>query len=148
MPDPIDVHVGARVRVKRTLRGLTQQALGDLVGLTFQQIQKYERGTNRIGSSRLFKIAQALETPVAFFFDDMPEEIAGFGKKGMAEEGEPFQVENHTTRRSTLEFVRAYYQIGDQEVREKFRQLVMSIADSEVDFGQGEATSSGSDADA
>lgn len=134
MPDPIDVHVGSRVRMQRTLRGFTQQGLGDVVGLTFQQIQKYERGTNRIGSSRLFKIAHALETPIGFFFDEMPEEITGYGKKGMAEQAEPFEVDRTVMRRATLEFVRAYYQIGDLAIRDKFRELVYSIADSDADF--------------
>lgn len=134
MPDPIDMHVGSRVRMKRTLKGLTQKGLGDMVGLTFQQIQKYERGSNRIGSSRLFKLAQALETHIAFFFDEMPDEITGYGKKGMADAATPYEVDRTVLRRATLEFVRAYYKIEDENVREKFKTLLFAIADSDVDF--------------
>ena len=71
-PNPIDVHVGKRLRLRRTLLGMSQERLGELLGLTFQQVQKYERGANRIGSSRLFELGQILDVPVSFFFDDMP----------------------------------------------------------------------------
>ncbi|WND01348.1 helix-turn-helix transcriptional regulator [Temperatibacter marinus] len=135
MPDPIDVHVGGRVRMQRTLKGYTQQGLGEVVGLTFQQIQKYERGTNRIGSSRLFRIARALETPIGFFFDDMPQEICGYGKKGMAEHAADFEIDRTVLRRATLEFVRAYYQISDDNVRDHFRMLILAISKSEIEFG-------------
>ena len=74
-PNPIDVHVGSRVRLRRTLLGMSQEKLGDALGLTFQQVQKYERGANRIGSSRLYKLSQILDVPVSFFFDDMPDDI-------------------------------------------------------------------------
>src|ERR687896_162580 len=73
-PNPIDVHVGKRLRLRRTLLGMSQERLGELLGLTFQQVQKYERGVNRIGSSRLYELGQILDVPVSFFFDDMPEE--------------------------------------------------------------------------
>ena len=73
---PVDIHVGARLRARRTLLGMTQTDLGDAIGLTFQQAQKYERGTNRISASKLFKLCQVLDVPVNFFFDDMPREIA------------------------------------------------------------------------
>src|SRR5260370_738995 len=69
---PVDVHVGARMRQRRTLLGMSQEKLGTAVGLTFQQIQKYERGSNRIGSSRLFEFAKVLDVPVSYFFDEMP----------------------------------------------------------------------------
>src|ERR1700748_1341571 len=71
-PNPVDVHVGSRVRLRRTLLGMSQEKLGNAVGLTFQQIQKYERGANRIGASRLFDMSRVLDVPVQFFFDDMP----------------------------------------------------------------------------
>src|SRR5262245_8084214 len=73
--DPVDVHVGSRVRLRRTLLGLSQERLGEAVGLTFQQIQKYERGANRIGASRMYDLAHVLDVPVSFFFEDMPEEV-------------------------------------------------------------------------
>src|ERR1019366_10677585 len=78
-PSPVDMHVGARVRLRRTLLGMSQEKLGTAVGLTFQQIQKYERGANRIGASRLFDMARALDVPVQFFFDEMPPEPAAEG---------------------------------------------------------------------
>ncbi|WP_339862292.1 helix-turn-helix transcriptional regulator [Paremcibacter congregatus] len=81
-PDPVDIHVGSRVRLRRTLLGISQSTLGDKLSVTFQQVQKYERGANRIGSSRLYRIAEALDVPVAFFFDDMPEEITGKAPSG------------------------------------------------------------------
>jgi transcriptional regulator with XRE-family HTH domain len=77
-PNPIDVHVGKRLRLRRTLLGMSQERLGESLGLTFQQVQKYERGANRIGSSRLFELGQILDVPVSFFFDDMPG-TAGVG---------------------------------------------------------------------
>ena len=75
--DPIDIHVGKRVRIKRRLLGMSQTVLGDAIGISFQQMQKYERSANRISASRLFEISQVLDVPVSFFFDDMPEELAG-----------------------------------------------------------------------
>src|SRR5437868_8301678 len=75
-PNPTDVHVGARVRLRRTLLGMSQEKLGEALGLTFQQVQKYERGTNRIGASRLFDLSRVLEVPVSFFFEDMAREVA------------------------------------------------------------------------
>src|SRR3546814_3329079 len=81
-PDPVDVHVGGRVRLRRTLLGMSQEKLGSALGLTFQQIQKYERGTNRIGSSRLHQLSRVLDVPVSFFFDDMP----GAGRPRFGEE--------------------------------------------------------------
>ena len=75
-PNPIDVHVGSRVRLRRQLMKMSQEKLGDELGVTFQQVQKYERGANRIGSSRLFDLSRVLDVPVSFFFDDMPAEIA------------------------------------------------------------------------
>jgi transcriptional regulator with XRE-family HTH domain len=75
-PNPIDVHVGSRVRLRRTLLGMSQEKLGEAIGLTFQQVQKYERGSNRIGASRLFDLARVLDVPVGFFFDDMSEDVA------------------------------------------------------------------------
>src|SRR3982751_5187523 len=71
-PNPTDVHVGARVRLRRTLLGLSQEKLADAIGLTFQQVQKYERGANRVGSSRLYDLSRVLDVPIAYFFDEMP----------------------------------------------------------------------------
>ncbi len=76
-PNPIDVHVGTRIRLRRTLLGLSQEKLGEAIGLTFQQVQKYERGANRVGSSRLFDLSRVLDVPIAYFFDEMPGSGAG-----------------------------------------------------------------------
>ena len=76
IPSPVDVHVGARLRVRRTLLGMSQTTLGDAIGVAFQQMQKYERGTNRISSSRLYALARVLDVPLQYFFDDMPTAVA------------------------------------------------------------------------
>ena len=124
----VDAHVGLRVRRRRTLLGMNQTALADAVGLTFQQIQKYERGTNRIGSSRLYQFSQVLDVPVSFFFDAMPEEIAGRPPSvsdAQVAGGEDDQI----SRRETLELVRAYYRISDPADRKHAREFVKLISD-------------------
>ena len=77
-PSPIDVHVGSRIRLRRTLLGMSQERLGEALGLTFQQVQKYERGVNRVGASRLFDLARVLDVAISFFFVDMPDSIAEY----------------------------------------------------------------------
>ncbi len=124
-PDPVDIHVGGRVRLRRTLLGMSQEKLGGALGLTFQQVQKYERGANRIGSSRLYHLSHILDVPVSFFFDDMPVEVAG---GGFAEGGQQVYDQEKLSRRETLELVRAYYQIEDPEVRKRMFELVKAIA--------------------
>src|SRR5688500_15629609 len=81
-PRPVDAHVGARVRLRRTMLGMSQERLADELGLTFQQVQKYERGTNRVGSSRLYELSKILDVPIQFFFDEMPDEIAATARTG------------------------------------------------------------------
>lgn len=129
-PNPIDIHVGSRVRLRRTLLGMSQEKLADAVGLTFQQIQKYERGTNRIGSSRLYQFAQVLDVPVSFFFDGMPSEASNGAPSGDSDV-EPFE-QDQFTRRETLELVRAYYRISDNRVRSKLFDLVKAVAAGEA----------------
>ena len=126
-PKAVDAHVGSRVRLRRTLLGMSQEKLGQAVSLTFQQIQKYERGTNRIGSSRLYQFSQVLDVPVSFFFDDMPAEVAGRAP-GLGEgPAEVFETEK-LARRETLELVRAYYRIPDPAVRKRVFELVKAVA--------------------
>src|ERR1700710_1735968 len=96
-PNPVDVHVGSRVRLRRTLLGMSQGNLGEAIGLTFQQVQKYESGTNRMGGSRLYDISQALDVPVSFFFDDMANETAG-RQGGLADSQESFGSKELSTR--------------------------------------------------
>lgn len=127
-PDPIDVHVGARVRLRRTLLGMSQGKLGDALGLTFQQIQKYERGANRIGSSRLYRLSGILDVPVSFFFDELPEEVVT-GAQVSGTSGEKFETER-LARRETLELVRAYYQISDNKVRKRVFEFVKALGKS------------------
>ena len=126
-PNPVDVHVGGRVRLRRTLLGMSQEKLGEALGLTFQQVQKYERGTNRIGSSRLFQLSKVLNVPIAFFFDDMPENIEQ-RFDGMHESHEPFE-DDPLHKRETLELVRAYYRISDANARKRLFELVKAMAD-------------------
>ena len=128
-PDPIDVHVGSRVRMRRTLLGMSQEKLGNALGLTFQQIQKYERGANRIGSSRLYKLSKILDVPVAYFFDDMPEQT-GKRARGFSDSGPQAFEQEKLAKRETLELVRAYYRISDPKVRKKTFELVKAIAQS------------------
>lgn len=135
-PNPIDVHVGRRLRLRRTLLGMSQERLGELLGLTFQQVQKYERGVNRIGSSRLFELGQILDVPVSFFFDDMPDTgtspAAGHHASGLAEERAAFEHDAAPDlpldRRETLELVRAYYRIPDPAVRKRLFELAKALA--------------------
>jgi transcriptional regulator with XRE-family HTH domain len=123
-PDPVDVHVGGRVRLRRTLLGLSQEKLGNALSLTFQQIQKYERGANRIGSSRLYQLSRILEVPVSFFFDDMPEAVSS-ARVGVSE-GQQIEYEhNQLAKRETLELVRAYYRIVDPNVRKRIFELAL-----------------------
>ncbi len=131
---PIDSHVGSRVRLRRTLLGLSQEKLGEALGLTFQQVQKYERGVNRIGASRLFDLARVLDVPISFFFDDMPDSVGGGAASrrtyGFAEQQEGFE-DDTLHRRETLELVRAYYRITEPAVRKRVFDLIKSLAPSE-----------------
>jgi transcriptional regulator with XRE-family HTH domain len=125
-PNPVDVHVGSRIRLRRKLLGMSQSKLGDAIGLTFQQVQKYERGTTRVGSGRLFQLSKVLNVPLSFFFDDMPAKIAG--PKGHPQEAsEPF-ADNPLTKPETLELVRAYHRLPTAAVRKCMRELVKSLA--------------------
>ena len=129
-PDPIDVHVGSRVRLRRTLLGMSQEKLGDALGLTFQQIQKYERGANRIGASRLYKIAKILNVPVSYFYEERPEDVES-ANRGLSDIApEPFEVDQ-LNKRETLELVRAYYRVKDARVRKRIFELIKAIAKSD-----------------
>jgi transcriptional regulator with XRE-family HTH domain len=134
-PSPIDVHVGSRIRLRRTLLGMSQERLGEALGLTFQQVQKYERGVNRVGASRLFDLSRVLDVPISFFFDDLPESLAGtYGHSrravGFAETQNGFN-DDALNRRETLELVRAYYRIIDPAVRKRVFELIKSMGPTE-----------------
>ena len=127
-PNPVDVHVGSRVRLRRTLLGMSREKLAATVGPTFQQIQKYERGTNRVGSSRrLFQFGQILGVPVSFFFDDRPEEIVRGQPRAALKSSKRFQ-QDQFARREALELVRAYYKIRNPVVRKRVFELTKAIA--------------------
>ncbi len=158
-PNPVDIHVGARLRFRRNLVGMSQEQLGRATGLTFQQIQKYERGANRMGASRLFQIARILDVPVSWFFDEMSQGVVesprlrGFGESGQKNlpgaparpgpEAELSQIQAQTAssttrgsadadllqRRETLELIRAYYRITDANQRRKVFDLIKSMSE-------------------
>jgi len=130
----VDVHVGLRMRQRRTLLAMSQSKLGDAVGLTFQQVQKYERGSNRMGSSRLFEFAKVLDVPVSYFFDEMPSNalsgrlMSAASRKGFGEAGTPFEQEKDPLiKRETLELVRAYYKIREGRVRKRIYEMVKAV---------------------
>ena len=129
IPSPVDVHVGARLRQRRTLLGMSQTTLGDAIGLTFQQVQKYERGMNRISASRLFALSRVFDVPVEYFFDDMPTAVAA---SSPAQGGDkmkklPSYEPDPMTTRETMELVRAYYKISDPQVRKRLRELTKAL---------------------
>ena len=129
-PHPVDIHVGARVRMRRTLLGMNQTKLGEELGLTFQQVQKYENGKNRISASRLYDLARVFDVSIEHFFEDMPPEIAarspvtkGRGRMKKLPSYEP----NPMAKRETLELVRAYYKIEGVNVRKRVYQLTKAL---------------------
>ena len=128
-PHPVDVHVGARARVRRTLLGMTQTDLGDALGLTFQQVQKYERGTNRIGAGRLYDLARVLDVSVEYFFDELsPDAGASSPAKGRGKAKTlPSYEPDPMTTRETLELVRAYYKIEDADVRKQIYETAKAL---------------------
>jgi transcriptional regulator with XRE-family HTH domain len=136
-PSPIDVHVGSRIRLRRTLMGMSQERLGEALGLTFQQVQKYERGVNRVGASRLYDLSRVLDVPISFFFDDMPDNNGnGHGPTNIAGFAERSEFGGHAddplAKRETLELVRAYYRITDPAVRKRVFELIKSMGPTDL----------------
>lgn len=128
LPNPIDKHVGSRVRMRRVLIGMSQERLGGALGLTFQQVQKYEKGTNRIGASRLQQIAGVLSVPPAFFFEDLPATDGVPAEGSFAEEGAGFVVDFLSTAEGLL-LNKAFVRIKEPRVRKKIIDLVTALAD-------------------
>ena len=129
----VDMHVGKRVRLRRTLLGLSQEQLGTELNITFQQVQKYERGANRISASRLWDIGQILDVPINYFFDDMTENTMRSSPRRVSRGSELLdlsdeQIKDPMTRRETLELVRTYYSIEKPLVRKRISEMVKSIA--------------------
>lgn len=129
-PNPIDVHVGSRLRLRRTLLGMSQEKLGDAIGLTFQQVQKYERGANRIGASRLFDLSRVLDVPVSFFFEDLSPAAGGDSAAQTKASGTDGYQPNPLMKRETLELVRAFLRIADPQIRRRLFDLTKAIANA------------------
>lgn len=127
-PNPIDVHVGGRIRLRRNMLGMSQEKLGEQLGITFQQIQKYEKGTNRVGASRLQAISSILEAPVAYFFEDAP---GGAPAEGFAEDNQTAYVVDFLSSSEGLQLNRAFARITDPKVRRKIIDLVRTLSDEE-----------------
>lgn len=153
-PGPMDVHIGQRIRLRRTLMGLSQEKLGEALGLTFQQVQKYERGANRVSATRLFEMARLMNVPVGFFYDGLPEGLPGdtaaeggaifsstmgfaepagrFGGPPPKRAETPMEDAALFTRKETIELVRAFHRIPDEAVRRRVLDLVCSMAPPEA----------------
>lgn len=130
-PNPIDIHVGSRVRLRRTMIGMSQEKLGDALGITFQQIQKYEKGANRVGASRLQEISRVLNTPVSFFFEDAPGTPSG--SDGFEESQSTNYVVDFLSSSEGLQLNRAFVKISDPKIRKKLVELVRTLANEEDD---------------
>ena len=129
-PNPVDKYVGSRVRMRRIMLGMSQEKLGDALGLTFQQIQKYEKGANRIGASRLQQIAHILQVPVAFFFDGAPA-APGQTHDGFSEAPSPAYVSDFLATSDGLALTKAFMGIKDSKLRRRIVDLVEQIAGPE-----------------
>jgi transcriptional regulator with XRE-family HTH domain len=127
-PHPTDVHVGSRVRLRRNMLGLSQEKLGEMISLTFQQVQKYERGANRIGASRLHELSRVLGVPVEFFYDQTDPVHAPAVPAGFAESPQESFDADPMHKRETLELVSAYYDVADLAVRRRLFDLAKALA--------------------
>lgn len=135
-PNPVDAHVGARVRLRRMLLGMSQEKLAEQLGLTFQQVQKYEKGVNRIGASRLFDLAHVLGVPIQFFYEDLVDGgAANASSPGFAERGPEAFVVDFLATREGLELNKAFVRIEDARVRRSIIELVRSLAGDESGAG-------------
>ena len=125
-PNPIDIHVGSRVRLRRMMLGMSQEKLGEQLGITFQQIQKYEKGTNRIGASRLQHIARVLSAPVSFFFEDAPGSPSE--SPNVAESPSTNYVVDFLSSSEGIQLNKAFVRINDAKLRRKIIDLVRAMA--------------------
>ncbi|MGE8941728.1 helix-turn-helix domain-containing protein [Leptospira interrogans] len=131
--NPLDLHVGSRVRLQRMLLGMSQEKLGEQLGLTFQQIQKYEKGINRIGASRLFDLARVLGVSVQFFYDEAPGSVTenrAAAAAGLADKPDSYVVDFLSSREG-IELNKAFVRIADPKVRRSVVDLVRTLADDE-----------------
>jgi transcriptional regulator with XRE-family HTH domain len=125
-PNPVDKYVGSRVRMRRIMLGMSQEKLGEALGLTFQQVQKYEKGTNRVGASRLQQISEILQVPVSFLFDGGPSGTVN--AEGLREGGSPAYVSDFLATSEGLALTRAFTRITDAKMRRSIVELVEQIA--------------------
>ena len=123
VPNPIDVHVGGRIRMRRLLLGMNQETLANALGLTFQQVQKYEGGANRVSASRLSAMADILSVPISYFFGDLRPDDAEIS-------AEDRQWREYLQRPETIEFIRLYYAIPDPKIRRQFLDMAKTVAES------------------
>lgn len=133
VPNPIDRHVGSRVRMRRMLVGMSQEKLGDALGLTFQQVQKYEKGTNRIGASRLQQIAKVLAVPVEFFFDGAPGQPNAAELAGMADSAGSAYVPDFLSSAEGVQLNKGFVRIKDPKIRRRIVELVTALAGDEAE---------------
>lgn len=136
-PNPVDVHVGKRIRLRRTILHITQQQMAEMLGLTFQQVQKYEKGMNRVGASRLWDISRVLDVPMGFFFEDMDTDVAKKSPRMLNSMGKYWVSEPHRSldedpmkRAETLELVRAYYKISNRAIAKQLFDLMVTLSKS------------------
>jgi len=129
-PDPVDKYVGSRIRMRRIMLGMSQEKLGDALGLTFQQIQKYEKGTNRVGASRIQQISEILQVPVSFLFEGGPTGLAS--PDGFSEGASPSYISDFLATSEGLALTRAFTRIADTKLRRSIVDLVEQIADREA----------------
>lgn len=138
-PNPVDVHVGKRIRLRRTILHITQQQMADMLGLTFQQVQKYEKGMNRVGASRLWDISRVLEVPMGFFFEDMDASVASqsprmlngqFDNASFVGEETGGLNEDPMKKQETLELIRAYYKITNRAIAKQMFDLMVALSKS------------------
>jgi transcriptional regulator with XRE-family HTH domain len=129
-PNPIDLHVGAKVRMRRKFLGLSQEALADAIGLTFQQVQKYERGSNRISASKLYEIAKVLKTPISYFFDGIKE---GEGADGFSESQAEQHVNGFLMTTEGIELAEAFPRVKRSKWRRRLLELVCTLAEDDTE---------------
>ena len=131
-PDPIDIHVGAQVRARRILLGLSQEKLAEGLGITFQQVQKYERGSNRISASRLFNVAQLLDVPITYFYEGV-DDSKGVNAADIANSAKEAEFpEDMMRRKETLSLLRHYYSIQDPGLRQRFADLLKGVTKTDI----------------
>lgn len=145
-PNPIDIHVGKRIRLRRTILHITQQQMAEMLGLTFQQVQKYEKGMNRVGASRLWDISRVLNVPMDFFFEDIPDAVASQSPRMLVKNDAVYVSENKKgfdddpmKKAETLELVRAYYKISNRALARNIFNMIVELSKSTSHLPQNDS---------